>query len=36
METNTLDNDEYNELIKVFEDYMKNKKMKMNIFLSKN
>ena len=31
---NEIDNDEYNKLGKVYEDYKKNKKIKMNIFLN--
>ena len=32
MNDNKIDNDEYNELIKVYEDYKKNKKKKLSIF----
>ena len=31
---NKIDNDEYNELVKVYEDYMKNKKNKLSVFLN--
>ena len=31
---NEIDNDEYNELVKVFEYYKKNKKKEKNIFLN--
>ena len=33
MNDNKIDNDEYNELVKVYLDYMKNKKNKLSIFL---
>ena len=29
-----IDNDEYNELVKVYEEYKKNKKNKLSIFLN--
>ena len=32
MNDNKIDNDEYNELVKVYEDYKKNKKNKRSIF----
>ena len=35
MNDNKIDNDEYNELVKVYEDYKKNKKNKLSIFLTK-
>ena len=31
---NKIDNDEYNELVKVYEDYKKNKKNKLSVFLN--
>ena len=31
---NKIDNDEYNELVKVYEEYKKNKKNKLSIFLN--
>ena len=31
---NNIDNDEYNELVKVYEDYKKNKKNKLSVFLN--
>ena len=31
---NKIDNDEYNELVRVYEDYKKNKKNKLSIFLN--
>ena len=34
MNDNKLDNEEYNELVKVYEDYKKNKKNKLNVFLN--
>ena len=34
MNDNKIDNDEYNELVKVYEEYKKNKKNKLNIFLN--
>ena len=33
MNDNKIDNDEYNELVKVYEDYKKNKKNKLSVFL---
>ena len=33
MNGNKLDNDEYNEFVKLYEDYKKNKKNKLSIFL---
>ena len=30
---NKIDNDEYNELVKVYEEYKKNKKNKLNVLL---
>ena len=33
MNDNIIDNDEYNELVKVYEEYKKNKKNKLSIFL---
>ena len=33
MNDNKIDNDEYNEFVKLYEDYKKNKKNKLNIFL---
>ena len=35
MNDNKIDNDEYNELVKVYEDYKKNKKNKISVFLTK-
>ena len=32
MNDNKIDNDEYNELVKVYEDYQRNKKNKLSIF----
>ena len=34
MNGNKKDNDEYNELVKVYEEYKKNKKNKLRIFLN--
>ena len=34
MNDNKIDNDEYNELVKVYEDYRKNKKNKLRVFLN--
>ena len=34
MNDNKIDNDEYNELVKVYEDYMKNKKNKLGVILN--
>ena len=34
MNDNKIDNDEYNELVKVYEDYRKNKKNKLSVFLN--
>ena len=34
MNDNKIDNDEYNELVKVYEDYKKNKKTKLSVFLN--
>ena len=34
MKKNEIDNDEYNELVKVYEGYKKNRKIKLNIFLN--
>ena len=34
MNDNKVDNDEYNELVMVYEDYKKNKKNKMSVFLN--
>ena len=34
MKDNKIDNDEYNELVKVYEDYKKNKKNKLSVFLN--
>ena len=34
MNDNKIDNDEYNELFKVYEDYKKNKKNKLSVFLN--
>ena len=36
MNDNKIDNDEYNELVKVYEDYKKNKKNKLSVFLNKS
>ena len=33
MKNNKIDNDEYNELVKVYEEYKKNKKNKLSVFL---
>ena len=33
MKYNKIDNDEYNELVKVYEEYKKNKKNRLSIFL---
>ena len=33
MEDNEIDNDEYNEFVKVYEEYKKNKKNKLSVFL---
>ena len=33
MKDNKIDNDEYNELVKVYEEYKKNKKKKLGVFL---
>ena len=33
MNDNKIDNDEYNEFVKIYEDYKKNKKNKLSIFL---
>ena len=33
MNDNKIDNDEYNEFVKLYEDYKKNKKNKLSIFL---
>ena len=33
MNDNKIDNDEYNELVKACEDYKKNKKNKLSVFL---
>ena len=33
MNDNKIDNDEYNELVKVYEEYKKNKKNKLSVFL---
>ena len=35
MNDNKIDNDEYNELVKVYDDYKKNKKNKLSVFLTK-
>ena len=35
MNDNKLDNDQYNELVKVYEEYKKNKKSKVRVFLTK-
>ena len=32
MKGNKIDNDEYNELVKVYEEYKKNKKTKLSVF----
>ena len=32
MKDNKIDNDEYNELVKVYEEYKKNKKNKLSVF----
>ena len=32
MKDNKIDNDEYNELVKVCEEYKKNKKKKLSVF----
>ena len=32
MNDDKIDNDEYNELVKVYEDYKKNKKNRLNMF----
>ena len=32
MNDNKIDNDEYNELVKVYEDYKKNMKNKLSVF----
>ena len=34
MNDNKIDNDEYNELVKLYEDYKKNKKNKLSVFLN--
>ena len=34
MKDNKIENDEYNELVKVYEDYKRNKKNKLSIFLN--
>ena len=34
MNDNKIDNDEYYELVKVYEDYKKNKKSKLSTFLN--
>ena len=34
MNNNKIDNDEYNELVKVYEGYKKNKKNKLSVFLN--
>ena len=34
MNDNKIDNDEYNELVKVYEEYKKNKKNKLSVFLN--
>ena len=34
MNDNEIDNDEYNELVRVYEDYKKNKKNKLSVFLN--
>ena len=33
MKDNKIDNDEYNELVKVYEKYKKNKNNKLSVFL---
>ena len=33
MNDNKIDNDEYNEFVNLYEDYKKNKKNKLSIFL---
>ena len=33
MNDNKIDNNEYNELVKVYEEYKKNKKNKLGVFL---
>ena len=33
MKDNKIDNDEHNELLKVYEEYKKNKKNKLSVFL---
>ena len=33
MKDNKIDNDEYYELVKVYEEYKKNKKKKLSVFL---
>ena len=35
MKDNKKDNDDYNELVKVYEDYKKNKKNELSIFSTK-
>ena len=32
-DNNKIDNDEYNEFVKLYDDYKKNKKNKLSIFL---
>ena len=32
MNDNTIDNDKYNELVKIYEEYKKNKKNKFSVF----
>ena len=34
MNDNKIDNGEYNELVKVYEEYKKNKKYKLSVFLN--
>ena len=34
MNDNEIDNNEYNELVKVYEDYKKNKENKLSVFLN--
>ena len=34
MDDNKIDFDEYNELVKVYEDYKKNKENKLSVFLN--
>ena len=34
MNDNKIDNDEYNELVKVYEEYKNNKEIKLSIFLN--